>query len=265
MSSIVVGISRSDTAWAIAAVADRFAGALGLELMLVHATTGADSSSDVLDRADPRYGLGSRRCVGFSDPADALARVAQEDDAALLVIGTGAHKPIRALFRRSTANSIVRAATCPVLLVSPAAATRERAPRPRTPSAIVCAIEESSKPLAIADYASALADVTRMRLVLVRSAAPTSQEPPEELPEQAADLVIRSVDRRPSEWLEVIGDEENAALAVIGADEPPARSIASWATRPVLVLSPGTVAKAIETLRHLEPATWAAQSADPGD
>lgn len=252
MSSIVVGIDRSDSAPAVAAVGDRLASSLGLQLILVHATTGTEPAGELLERADPRRGIGSRRSVTIGGPTDALPQIAEENDAVLLVIGTGTRKPIRELFHRNRANAIVRAASHPVVLVSPAAAERERAPRPTAPSAIVCAIDQSPEARRVAEVAAALAGATLTRLVLVHASSPNAQGPIEDLlGQQDCDIATRGVDSRPSEWLEVIGAEDNAAVAVINANEPKARSVAAWATRPVLVVAPEAASEATDTLTRL--------------
>jgi hypothetical protein len=145
------------------------------------------------------------------------------------VIGTGTYKPIRERFHRSKGNALVRAASRPVVLVSPAAAERERSPRPTAPSAIVCAIDQSPEARRVAEAAAALAGATLTRLVLVHAPSADTQSPIEDLlPRQDCDIATRGVDSRACEWLEVIGAEENAALAVINANEPRARSVAAW-------------------------------------
>jgi hypothetical protein len=48
MSSVLVGIDRSDSAPAVAAVGDRLASSLGLQLILVHATTGTEPCGELL-------------------------------------------------------------------------------------------------------------------------------------------------------------------------------------------------------------------------
>jgi universal stress protein family protein len=221
----------------------------------VHATTGTESCGELLERADPRRGIGSRRSVVIGGPTDALPRVALEDDAVLLVIGTGAYKPIRERFHRSKANAIARAASQPVVLVSPAAAERERSPRPPAPSAIVCAIDQAPEARRVAEVAAALAAATLTRLVLVHASSANTQGPIEDLlPKQDCDIAMRGVASRPSEWLEVIGAEENAAVAVINANEPRARSVAAWATRPVLVVPPAAAREATDSLTGLRSA-----------
>jgi nucleotide-binding universal stress UspA family protein len=253
LPSIVVGVARSPSAPAVAAVGDRLASALGLELMLVHATTGAEPCGELLEQADPRRGVGSRRSVAVGEPSDLLPRIASENDAALLVIGTGTYRPMRELVRRGRANAVARAASCPVLLVSPAAAIRERSPRPAVPSGIVCAIDGSPEGRRVAEVAAALAAATLMRLVLVHSPSAGGQGPVEELwfSHPGCEIATRSVDGRPSEWLEVIGAEENVAVAVINAREPQARSVAAWASRPVLVVPPAAATEATGTLTRL--------------
>ena len=49
----------------------------------------------------------------------------------------------------------------------------------------------------------------------------------------------------PSEWLEVIGAEENAGFAILGAGAREARSVDTWSSRPVIVVPPSTAAEAI--------------------
>jgi Universal stress protein family len=194
--------------------------------------------------------------VAIGDPTDALPRIARENDAALLVIGTGTYKPIRGLLHRSKANAIARAASHPVVLVSPAAAIRERSPRPTHPSAIVCGIDGSRDARRVAEVAAALAAATLKKLVLVHASASRAADAIEDLwlPHRGCEIVTRSVDSRPSEWLEVIAAEENAAVAVISAHEQKARSVASWASRPVLVVSPELASEATDTLTHLRSA-----------
>jgi hypothetical protein len=62
------------------------------------------------------------------------------------------------------------------------------------------------------------------------------------------------VPSRPSEWLDVVRAEENAAVAVINANEPKARSVAAWATRPALVVPPAAASEATDTLTRLRSA-----------
>jgi hypothetical protein len=89
---------------------------------------------------------------------------------------------MRELFRRSRANAIARNAAQPVVLVSPAAAIRERSPRPAAPTAIVCPIDKSSEACLVADFAAALATSTLTRLVLVYGPSSDDQGPIEERP-----------------------------------------------------------------------------------
>jgi nucleotide-binding universal stress UspA family protein len=242
MSSIVVGIGQSDDATAVASVADRLAGSLGLPLILVHATNGDEPTGELLERFDPRSGVGSELRTTVGEPAQALARVALEEDAALMVIGTGSRAPLRRLFAKGTASAVMDAESRPVVLVPPAAIERERAPRPIAPSAIVCALDESPESRRVARYAAAFATVTLKRLVLLHD-GPL----PQGLPDHA-DFDTRAVDGRPSEWLEVIGAEENAGLAVVSGSEREAGSVATWSSRPVLVVPPATVDEAIDSL-----------------
>ena len=241
MSSIVVGIDRSDSAAAVASVADRIAGSLGLPLILVHATTSAEPAGNLLECIDPRSGVGTELRTTVGEPAEALPRIAFEEDAALLVIGTGSPAPLRRIFSRSTANAVLDAESRPVVLVSPAAAERERSPRPIAPSAIVCPIDQSPDARRVAHFAAVFAAVTLKRMVLVHDSGA-------KLPQEGADVATRGVDGRPSEWLEVIGAEENAGLAVLSAEEREARSVAAWASRPVLVVPPAAAGEATDTL-----------------
>ena len=247
MSSIVAGIGQHNSATAVAAVADRLAGSLALPLILVHATDGAEAPGELLGRTEMR--------TTFGQPSEALTRIALEEDAALLVIGTGRNTGVRRLFTRSTASTVAQAESRPLVLVSPATAERERSPRPIAPSAIVCAIDESADAHRVADFAAAFAAVTLMRLVLVHDSAVDVDISVERLlRHEDVEIATREVKGRPSEWLEVIGAEENAGFAILGAGAREARLVDTWSSRPVIVVPPSTAAEAIGRLTHVRSA-----------
>ena len=52
----------------------------------------------------------------------------------------------------------------------------------------------------------------------------------------------------------MIGAEENAGFAILGAGAREARSVDTWSSRPVIVVPPSTAAEAIGRLTHVRSA-----------
>jgi nucleotide-binding universal stress UspA family protein len=55
--------------------------------------------------------------VGYGQPVDEIVRLAEENQADLIVVGTHGHSGLRHLFLGSVAERVVRHASCSVLLV----------------------------------------------------------------------------------------------------------------------------------------------------
>jgi nucleotide-binding universal stress UspA family protein len=64
------------------------------------------------------------RRVEFGQPAEQLVRVAEEENAELVVVGSRGRSPMRAALLGSVSASAIALARCPVLVVPPEAAAR---------------------------------------------------------------------------------------------------------------------------------------------
>jgi nucleotide-binding universal stress UspA family protein len=119
---LVCGVDGSDAAAAVAASAAALARALDatLTLVSVDAPQADGEWSHAALAAASAYGGDAPRleCVGgVGDAADELARIAFEHDAALLVVGSRGHRPVRAAVVGSVSARLTRLAPCPVVIV----------------------------------------------------------------------------------------------------------------------------------------------------
>jgi nucleotide-binding universal stress UspA family protein len=130
--TIVCGVADAPEGRAAAQLADALAARLGLRLVLVHVAGSApeaergretvDSVLDALDRSDSvevRVVAGNR--------VDALARVAAEEGADLIVVGSRPRGARARQLRCSLARELEAAQAVPVLIAPPA--TRRRSTR----------------------------------------------------------------------------------------------------------------------------------------
>jgi nucleotide-binding universal stress UspA family protein len=60
--------------------------------------------------------------VRFGDAGDAIAQLASDIEADLVVVGTHGHRGLERLLLGSVAENVVRLAPCPVLVVRPVGA-----------------------------------------------------------------------------------------------------------------------------------------------
>jgi nucleotide-binding universal stress UspA family protein len=104
--AVVCGIDGSDESLAAALVATRLARSLGLRVILAHAVESLDAAEmsaeggSLLDRVElPLRGLGVERRVVRGDPAEQLAALALEEDAALVSVASTAREAGRAAER----------------------------------------------------------------------------------------------------------------------------------------------------------------------
>jgi nucleotide-binding universal stress UspA family protein len=130
-------------------IAAALAEGLGLPLSLLHAVPRptlpgvgtAPGAGERLERIETREGLelidellaetgidASARRVEVGPPATVLGRLAADERAAVLVVGSRGHGPAVALLVGSVAQDLATAAPCPVILVPP------DAPALRTPA-----------------------------------------------------------------------------------------------------------------------------------
>lgn len=139
---VICGVDDSTGAREAARVAARLAGAVEAELLLIHVAEipvvpGAsgvpggreelrafvcEDAEQLLERVAADAGLGwaaTRVCLG--PPVDTLARVAVEEEAALLVVGCRGQGHLRTALLGSVSAGLCRNASCPVVVVPPAA------------------------------------------------------------------------------------------------------------------------------------------------
>jgi nucleotide-binding universal stress UspA family protein len=139
---VVCGIDDSDGARKAARVADKLARDLGARLVLVHVAPTAPSNlygvpfdSDAFQREaleearrlleDVAAGCevaGVSRRAELGAPADVLARVVEDEEADLLVVGTRGRGAMRSVLLGSVAHEMLAVSPCPVVVVSSHAA-----------------------------------------------------------------------------------------------------------------------------------------------
>jgi nucleotide-binding universal stress UspA family protein len=141
---LVCGVDDSECGRAGARVAARLGPKLGLRTVLVHvaevpaliesgrAATAASLSE--LDGKKAQYLLAAiaveehlgpvERRVEFGVAAEQLVRIAEEEAAALLVLGSRGRGPFKGALLGSVSTDAVATASCPVLVVPPGAAAR---------------------------------------------------------------------------------------------------------------------------------------------
>ncbi|WP_205697084.1 universal stress protein [Conexibacter sp. SYSU D00693] len=178
--TFIAGYDGSDAALAAVTLAHRLARAAGAELVVVtaHATAahlllpGTEHALEEEARAAAEGLLGAlevpagvTRVVRGGGPARALAEVAQEEQASLVVVGTTHHGPLGRLAPGSVGERLLHGAPCPVLVVPPEQGDREL----RT---IAVAYDRRPESHAALDMARDLAAALHTRLVLVAVAEP---------------------------------------------------------------------------------------------
>ena len=82
-----------------------------------------EAGARLLEQIAAEHGLGdAERRVVLGFPAERLADLADDEDAELIVVGSGGRGRFKAAFLGSVSNSLVGVARCPVLIVPPGAA-----------------------------------------------------------------------------------------------------------------------------------------------
>jgi nucleotide-binding universal stress UspA family protein len=133
MGAIVCGIDGSPGAVEALRVAKSLCANLNVRLVLAHIASGWESGADeslttnqarlggnrLIEQAAREHDLNAERRVEVGEPAEALARIAAEEAATLIVVGSRHQGWRRPTFRSGLAGDLVAAAPCPVVVVPP--------------------------------------------------------------------------------------------------------------------------------------------------
>lgn len=134
MGAIVCGIDDSPGALEALRVANALSAQFDARLVLAHVadgwTAGSDESvtttqarqgaSRMLEHAAREQNVHAERRVEVGEPAEALARIAFEEAAAVIVVGSRREGLLRRRLRSKLADTLAPAAPCPVVVVPPA-------------------------------------------------------------------------------------------------------------------------------------------------
>jgi nucleotide-binding universal stress UspA family protein len=124
MSIVLCGVDDTEAGTAVMAAAKAAAERAGAAVVLTHVSTshwGANVPAFHADEHD------TKRVIEYGPPADRLLAVADGFAAGMIVVGTRAKR-----WRPSVARRIVKRASCPVMIVGPAAdPAAEPVTRPR--------------------------------------------------------------------------------------------------------------------------------------
>jgi nucleotide-binding universal stress UspA family protein len=133
VATIVCGIDDSPGAVAALRVARTLSADLKLRLVLAHVAAGWSAGADeslttnqarqggdrLLERAAREHDLQAERRVEVGEPAQALARIAAEEAATLIVVGSRRQGRLRPGLRSGLAGELAASAPCPVVIVPP--------------------------------------------------------------------------------------------------------------------------------------------------
>lgn len=106
---------------------------LKMRLVLVHIVAGWSAGPDeslatnqarcggdrLLERAAREHSLQAERRVEVGEPAEALAQIASEEAATLIVVGSRHQSRLRPGLRSGLAGELAASAPCPVVIVPP--------------------------------------------------------------------------------------------------------------------------------------------------
>jgi nucleotide-binding universal stress UspA family protein len=188
---VVCGVDWSEDSNAAVTVAAKLSRQLGAPLVLAHVveerpTFPFGSATELnrsrhhahnetmlmFDRVERRLGVVALEPrVLFGAPADELADLAEEEDAALLVVGSRGRSALKAALFGSVSSALSRASDRPVVVVRRDAhapvleASAER-------STIVCGVDDSPHARGAATVAAALAAALDAELLLVHAHSP---------------------------------------------------------------------------------------------
>lgn len=192
--SIVCGVDDSQCARRAAAFAAGLCDRLRLRLVLAHVaqrpvaagSPGADLARPALEPGEDELALAGARhlldhvvtaeCLGkavarveLGDPAEGLLRVAEEENATMIAVGSRGRGAVKTAVFGSVSSAVAARAPCPVLVVSEEA----RGERGHDLGAtVVCGIDESENARQALRFALRLSERLGMRLVLAYVAPP---------------------------------------------------------------------------------------------
>jgi nucleotide-binding universal stress UspA family protein len=135
VATIVCGIDDSPGALEALRVASTLSGQFEARLVLAHIAHGWAGGSDdsvttnqgrqggqrLLERAAGEHNPAAERRVEVGEPAEALARIASEEAATLIVVGSRPHGRRHPRLRSRLAGDLAATAACPVVVVPPPA------------------------------------------------------------------------------------------------------------------------------------------------
>jgi nucleotide-binding universal stress UspA family protein len=134
VAAIVCGIDDSPGAREALRVASALSVRFGARLVLAHVADGFATAGDeslttnlgrrggerLLEEAARRQRVQVENRVEVGDPAETLARIAAEEAASLIVLGSRRRGRLRPRLRSAVADELAAAAPCPVVVVPPA-------------------------------------------------------------------------------------------------------------------------------------------------
>jgi nucleotide-binding universal stress UspA family protein len=135
MATIVCGIDDSPAAFEALRVANVLSAGVDARLVLAHAAGGWTAATDesvttnqarqggnrLLERAAREHNPQAERRVEVGEPAEALARIAAEEAAILIIVGSPRRRLLRGRRRSGLPGDLVAIARCPIVVVPPPA------------------------------------------------------------------------------------------------------------------------------------------------
>ena len=132
--AIVCGINDSPGALEALRVARALSAEFDARLVLAHVAGGCAAAVDeslttgharqggalILERAVRENGVQADQRLEVGEPAEGLARIASEEAASLIVVGSRREGRLRPRLRSTLAGTLAAAAPCPVVIVPPA-------------------------------------------------------------------------------------------------------------------------------------------------
>jgi len=132
--AIVCGINDSPGALEALRVARSLSAQFDARLVLAHVAGGWSAAVDesvttgqarqggarILERVVRENDVQAERRVEIGEPAEGLARIASEEAASLIVVGSRHEGRLRPRLRSTLARALAAAAPCPVVIVPPA-------------------------------------------------------------------------------------------------------------------------------------------------